>query len=221
MKRINIKYKALITLMVGLPLLMCSHTIPFTKNGKIGASTFEIDTVLQSNIKASNHALLLRLDDNFSDTLGIRIFINNQYPQILADTMAYLLLINSTIEPIYIKRENKNIVAEEYARGKAGMYKPISLFMNRRCGSGINYTPIKIPPAAILVIKTFSSKRIVADTSKASSCFVKIMIASGKTMNSTLYHKDINSNAFYMDSDDKMLRYLKTNDFTFGHDIER
>lgn len=221
MIKIKMKYKAIIAVLIGGPLLMYGHTISFAKNGKIAISNFEIDTVLLSNIKASNHALLLRLDDNFSDTLGISNFLGNQYSQILADSMAYLLLINSTTEPIYIKRENKNIVAEEYARGKAGMYKPISLFMNRRCGSGINYTPIKIPPAGILVIKTFSSKRTVADTTKASSCFVKTMTATGKTLNSNLYYKDVEVNSFYYDINDKMLRYLKPKDFTFGHDIEK
>lgn len=198
------KVQLLIILHFSAFSLLCKcQDFQFTPSGKMDASNFFIDTVLQTDYKKYlNKTEFCKVDSAKLNDLRAAYSLK----EIIAkrclnnDTTEYYYIYNSTYKDIKLNRLNNKLVAVEIAKDLYGRFRPVNFFIYPKCGTGVDYSDLVLKTGQILLIKT---KKQSPGTHFQTIARLKIKTSTNGTITSDEFPIQIDVDSFSLNLENK------------------
>jgi hypothetical protein len=181
-------------------------------SGTIKGSHLYIDTIIDAKLPIENKLIFERIETN-GNSLKLSLYCAEKYSAIIRDSVEYYFIANLTKDTLRLKKLDNRLVGQDYGKHSSGKFKPISLFIYPRSGTGINFSPAVLQPGAILIIKS-KTKRTAQQETAAANCFIKIK-TNDTTISSKSFGRKIATTDFYLKSQDAKILYLNKRQMAF------
>jgi hypothetical protein len=181
---------------------------PFSENGKMQSSQIEIEKTIAINTKINGSEIIFyKIDSTFLKDETVNSHIRELVEYYISDSInEYFCLANITTDTILIKRQNKLIASNVIAKNKMGNFFPINYYYYFKCGTGVEYSDIKLLPNEIIILK---QKYLKLSGNYLTTAFLKISTSNKGIIISKKYSTKIDYNIFFLNNEFKKYYFLE------------